>query len=214
VRSFNSGEIDAVKRQLRQVKDLASSACARRQQIAELRGQGYSHEGIGRRAGASRKAVSNVLRRMGMTRGAAVAPSPRRYSTPARQDTMTVRPRARYSMSETMGIGPALPGPGDGRSITYNESGYEIDTIRERAGKLEAVVPGLTIDIVFDGDEIRFYVEAPNGSKAANTSPGAIFAGALANHLEKELGDEVADHIELIDEIRACPMQLQGPPGQ
>jgi hypothetical protein len=60
-RAFTAEEIDQVKRNLGQVKDLAHSARARLPQISELRQQGLSLSEIGRRLGLSHAAVGRTL---------------------------------------------------------------------------------------------------------------------------------------------------------
>lgn len=64
-RTFDSVEIDTVKRELGMVKDLANSACSMLPQILELREQGISKAEIGRRLGVSRKSVERAIRNHG-----------------------------------------------------------------------------------------------------------------------------------------------------
>jgi hypothetical protein len=61
-RTFNASEIDAVKRSLGQVKDLAGSAQGRIEEIREYRKQGLSLSEIGRRLGVSHHAIARALR--------------------------------------------------------------------------------------------------------------------------------------------------------
>jgi hypothetical protein len=62
-RSYNVQEIDGVRRQLGQYKDLAHSAAALLPRIRELVALGWGVCAIGRELGLSHKAVSRALGR-------------------------------------------------------------------------------------------------------------------------------------------------------
>jgi hypothetical protein len=59
---FTADEIDAVKRSLGQVNDLAGSAAGQRDQTLALHEEWLSRSEIGRRLGLSRHAVARVLK--------------------------------------------------------------------------------------------------------------------------------------------------------
>jgi transcriptional regulator len=62
-RAFAADEIDAVKRELGQTKDLSSAAAFQMKQILELKSQGKTYTEIARLLGCSRRAVSRVVER-------------------------------------------------------------------------------------------------------------------------------------------------------
>jgi hypothetical protein len=63
-RTFTADEIDAVKRGLGQVKDLARSALAVAPKVLELHRQGLGPVAIARELGVGRKSVARVIARM------------------------------------------------------------------------------------------------------------------------------------------------------
>jgi DNA-directed RNA polymerase specialized sigma24 family protein len=62
-RTFTSEDIDSVKRNLGQVKDLARPASSFQKELLALHGQGLSMCEIARRLGLHRKSVARAIRR-------------------------------------------------------------------------------------------------------------------------------------------------------
>jgi hypothetical protein len=78
-RTFSTGEIDAAKQRLGQVKDLVhgSQNLEVRARVLALHGQGHSPCGIARTTGISRKQVARLLEAEGITREASQPASAR-----------------------------------------------------------------------------------------------------------------------------------------